>query len=644
MAERIGPADETEMTALFRTFDWSGTALGPVAEWPQSLLTAVDMMLASGHAMCLAWGPEKTFLYNDAYVPIMGARHPWAFGATFKEAWPEVWPEIEPLVDATFRGETSSFRDMPLLMTRNGYPEETWWSFSYSPVRDDQGDIAGLLNVTLETTGRVLAQRQRDAASDELRRSEAKWRTIFETLEQGFILGEFIRDETGKAVDWRYEEVNDSWYDLVGVKRGAAIGRTIREVFPGIEDVWIGGFAEVTEQEAPVRFTRPVGSLGRWYDGVVQSAGGDRFTAIFTEVTERVWQEKRKAALLALIDRLTNETTTEGIIAAVSTALSEALDADQIRHDAEGATVEPVAVDLRPATLDAQSVPAPLRRFVEDLRGGRTVVVCDCFDDERTQPEAAAFEVSVGRAFVGVPFLERGTLAGVLRVGSPRPRRWNEDEILFVRDVGHRGWLAMERLRVEEQQAVLNQELSHRVKNTLGMVQAIAMQTFGGKAESGAVDDFGSRLRALSSAHDILLTQNWSAGGVREVVEAVIASFEGADVRMSGPELAIGPRATMSLSLLVHELATNAVKYGSLGMTSGYVIISWQVREEGGAEVLDFVWKERGGPPAVEPVRRGFGSRIIAMGLSGSGSVERRFGEEGLTVEMSAPLAAVQSA
>lgn len=182
------------MGELLLDWDWAATPLGPLTEWSQALRSTVDTMMGSGHAMCLAWGTERVFLYNDAYVPMLGARHPQAFGGTFAQAWPEIWSEISPLVDLTYRGETSTFRDMPLLMTRNGYPEDTWWSFSYSPVRDEKGDIAGLLNVTLETTNRVLAEQARDRAEAELSRNEAKWRTIFETLREGFIHAEVIRD------------------------------------------------------------------------------------------------------------------------------------------------------------------------------------------------------------------------------------------------------------------------------------------------------------------------------------------------------------------------------------------------------------------------------------------------------------------
>jgi two-component system CheB/CheR fusion protein len=150
-------------------------------QWPQSLKTTVDLMLASGHAMQLALGPERTILYNDAYAPMLGERHPDALGMPFREAWPDIWKDIEPLVERVFAGETVRFEDMPLLMTRHGYAEQTWWNFSYSPVRDESDAIAGLLNVTVDVTAKhrtEQAERERDEASARLRQNEARFRAL----------------------------------------------------------------------------------------------------------------------------------------------------------------------------------------------------------------------------------------------------------------------------------------------------------------------------------------------------------------------------------------------------------------------------------------------------------------------------------
>ena len=147
-----------EVGALMREHDWATTSLGAPESWPQSLRTTVELMLASRHAMMLAWGPELTLVYNDAYAPILGQKHPWALGRPFQEVWSDVWSDIEPLVAKALAGEALWFQDLHLVMERNGYPEDTWWQFSYSPVRDDAGRIAGMLNVTSEMTGKVLAE------------------------------------------------------------------------------------------------------------------------------------------------------------------------------------------------------------------------------------------------------------------------------------------------------------------------------------------------------------------------------------------------------------------------------------------------------------------------------------------------------
>lgn len=126
------------------------------------------MMMASPLAMCAIWGPGQTLLYNLPYAAFLGKRHPDALGQPLAQVWSEIWDDIGPLVDRVLGGESVKFSDMPLLMTRNGYDEDTWWSFAYSPLFDN-GQVAGLLNIATETTAGVIAARERDAAEIELR-------------------------------------------------------------------------------------------------------------------------------------------------------------------------------------------------------------------------------------------------------------------------------------------------------------------------------------------------------------------------------------------------------------------------------------------------------------------------------------------
>src|SRR6187431_3002137 len=153
--------------ALIRAHDWSDSPLGPPERWPQSLRTVVSLMLQSQFPMFVAWGPELGFVYNDPYAEILGAKHPRAMGQRFHDIWSEIWSDISPLVDAALAGHAMFHEDLPLVMNRKGYDEQTWFTFSYSPVQDESGLVAGMFCACTETT-------QRKRTEDALRQSRAQ--------------------------------------------------------------------------------------------------------------------------------------------------------------------------------------------------------------------------------------------------------------------------------------------------------------------------------------------------------------------------------------------------------------------------------------------------------------------------------------
>jgi PAS domain S-box-containing protein len=148
-----------EVGALMRRHDWSASPLGPPHTWPQSLRSVVGLLLDSRFPMFVAWGRELGFLYNDPYAEILGAKHPRALGIRFHDIWSEIWPDISPLIDAAMAGQASWREDLPLVMNRKGYDELTWFTFSYSPMRDESGQVAGMFCAVSETTSKVLAER-----------------------------------------------------------------------------------------------------------------------------------------------------------------------------------------------------------------------------------------------------------------------------------------------------------------------------------------------------------------------------------------------------------------------------------------------------------------------------------------------------
>ena len=150
-----------EMGELIRSHDWSRTPLGPPEVWPQSLRTAVRIMLTSRQPIWIGWGPELTYLYNDPYQSIIGGKHPRALGRPTSEVWSEIWSDIGPLLATAMGGiEGTYVEEQLLIMERNGYPEETYYTFSYSPIPDDDGTPGGIICANTEDTPRVIGERQ----------------------------------------------------------------------------------------------------------------------------------------------------------------------------------------------------------------------------------------------------------------------------------------------------------------------------------------------------------------------------------------------------------------------------------------------------------------------------------------------------
>ena len=144
-----------------RKRDWSATPLGPTEQWPQSLRTVVQILLTSRYAMWMGWGPGLTFLYNDAYRPTLGIKHPWALGSRADQVWAEIWLDIGPRINSVLRtGEATYDEGLLLFLKRSGFPEETYHTFSYSPLHDDCGKVSGMLCVVTEETERVISERR----------------------------------------------------------------------------------------------------------------------------------------------------------------------------------------------------------------------------------------------------------------------------------------------------------------------------------------------------------------------------------------------------------------------------------------------------------------------------------------------------
>ena len=154
----LGPS---ELAALMRSHDWAATPLGSPVGWPDALKTAVRIMLTSRQPIWIGWGPELTYLYNDPYKSIIGGRHPWALGRPISEVWQEIWSDIGPMLATAMGGDAGIYvEEQLLIMERNGYPEETYYTFSYSPIPTGDGTVGGIICANTDDTQRVIGERQ----------------------------------------------------------------------------------------------------------------------------------------------------------------------------------------------------------------------------------------------------------------------------------------------------------------------------------------------------------------------------------------------------------------------------------------------------------------------------------------------------
>ncbi|MBO9766681.1 MULTISPECIES: hybrid sensor histidine kinase/response regulator [Xanthomonas] len=209
------PHGNSVMAQAVRSHDWAASPLGPTAQWPSPLRNAVDLMLGSPESMYVVWGDALTFFYNDAYTPILGPRQAQALGAPLRVLWADAWEAVREPIEAAFVGQASRFEEVPIGMNRYGVPEQTWWTFSFSPIYLDDGRVGGAFCVTNEVTARKLAQAR---LADEHER-------LIRLFEQAPMFMAFL-----SGPQHRVEFANPCYSRLIGHRD--VIGRPLAEALP----------------------------------------------------------------------------------------------------------------------------------------------------------------------------------------------------------------------------------------------------------------------------------------------------------------------------------------------------------------------------------------------------------------------------
>jgi PAS domain S-box-containing protein len=279
--------------------------------------------------------------------------------------------------------------------------------------------------------------------------------------------------------------------------------------------------------------------------------------------------------------------------------------------------------------------------------------------EEMVGRPATAFFVQEDRE-KGVPQRE---MTAALSVGRGSDERWHlrkdgttfwasgEMMVLRADDDTVIGFIKILRDRTHERdqadrQRLLMHELGHRMKNTLSVVQSIATQSL---RNATSVEDASvklqSRISAYSKAHDLLLQKNWVSATLGNIVEAAKISIglQGSErIKVEGPELELGPQAALSFSLVLHELLTNAMKYGALSNNAGHIHVSWRIEDIDGEDCLSIDWRERDGPTVADPTRVGFGSRLIVSSLSAYGNADVAYNPGGVVLTAKMSLSKIQ--
>jgi PAS domain S-box-containing protein len=446
--------------ALIRHRDWSLTPLGSAETWPQSLRSALSICLHSSFPTAIYWGAELRLLYNDAWAPVPADRHPEALGRPAAEVWADIWAVVGPQFERVLAtGEGFSTFDQMLPMRRGGQVQETYWNYSFTPIRGEDGSVAGVFNQGHETTDRVLAERQKSAETERLRR-------MFDQA-PGFMA--MLR-----GPEHVFDLANAAYMQLVGHR--AVLGKTVRQALPEIAGQ---GFFELLDnvlasgqpfvgRAMPVDLQRlPGGATERRFVDLVYQPVTDALglvSGIFVEgsdVTERVVAEKDlrvSEERLKLLDRLGEATARafapREIMATTAALLGNHLSVTRCAYadvDAnnDSFTIRDDWTDGAPSSAGEYSLELFGSRAAADMRSGRTLVVRDVEAELPADDGGRMFSAIGIKAVICCPLVKQGRLVAMMAVHQSSPRHWTDAEVALLETVVERSWAHIERVRDE---------------------------------------------------------------------------------------------------------------------------------------------------------------------------------------------------
>ncbi len=466
-----------EMGARLRSFDWASTTLGPIDGWTAALRVTVDQMLASKFPACLFWGPDLIAIYNDGYRPMLGDK-PEALGQPLRVTWSEEWPQLQEIAERAMAGESTFIEDFLLRTTRHGEPEEAFFTFNYGPVFDETGQVVGMLDTVVETTGKVMAERKVRAERD-------RQQHLLQHM-PGFV-GVLM------GPDHRFEYVNAAYQEIAGGHR-TFVGRSVREVFPEL----VGqGYFEMLDQvfttgqaasatARPITLDREDGNrfIDLLYEPIRDAQG--RVQGIFVggyDVTER---KKAEAALLT--------TQTHLRMLTEATLAERTMERDILSRIVETTTAQIQVLDLEYKLL---AINAACADQYQALFGARPVIGDNLLETIGRLPNPADREAAAAlwrRAMAGESFTVREEW------GSGDGRRWFNMafEVLRARDGTQIGAFLTGNDITERVQAEMALDKAQSALRQAQKMEAV------GQLTGGIAHDFNNLLAAISGSLQVL--------------------------------------------------------------------------------------------------------------------------------------------
>ena len=456
-----------EMASRIRETDWAAHPLGPHEHWPEPLRIALGIALGSSFPTAVYWGSELHLLYNDAWQPVAGHRHPWAMGRPAAEVWPDIWSVVGPQFEAVLaEGQAFATYDQMLPMERDGAPAETYWNYSLSPIRDEDGRIIGVFNQGNETTAIILAERSRSVEATLLRESQERLQLA---LESSMSIGTWDWDVAADRVT-----ADERFAKLYGVDPEVARdGADITTFFGAIHPEDLSQVKEAIDTTltrgepfiAEYRLVQQDGSL-LWVTAQGRAtfdASGRpvRFPGISFDITKRREAEiaarvaatdlalanEAQAFTFRLAERLRSLDGASAILRLSATTLGGRLGADRVGFY----RVAPDDMAQFLTCWTSERLPPltgtiPLADFgvtnVERYRAGETLV----FDDYRTDPGLRGTRIGqLAGSGVGVPLRRGGHWAATLYANHAAPHHWSVDEVALIEAVAEITWDAVDR-------------------------------------------------------------------------------------------------------------------------------------------------------------------------------------------------------